>query len=121
MFNAADSVINSEKWNSYFRDFDFPWKFYNVSEYQNLLELTNFKIIDCKMINVEMKHEGINGLKGWIEATWLPYLSKINNTQINSFVDDVVNNFIANNQSQQTEHIYTNMKRLLIHAQRQTI
>jgi len=97
--NAADviAVINEiirQDWQEEFRDFEFPYGFYGVEEYEDLLTGVGFKVDRLELIPKDMIHDGIEGLRGWLRTTWLPYTQRIPEQQRDGFINQIAKNYL---------------------------
>jgi trans-aconitate 2-methyltransferase len=92
---VMNSVSQSDKWAQYFTDFTFPFTFLGIDDYHTLLNGAGFSIIRVELIPKDMVHDGKAGLKGWIRTTWLPYTTRIPQSQQDKFIEEVVNNYLT--------------------------
>jgi trans-aconitate methyltransferase len=87
------SIINdvkaSNKWAQYFTEFEFPYSFLGIDEYQVLLKESGFSINRVELIPKDMTHDGKSGLEGWIRTTWLPYTERIPKEKREVFIEEV--------------------------------
>ena len=95
IISVMNEVRNSTKWVQYFSEFEFPFTFLGIEDYEKLLNEAGFSIIRVELIPKDMIHEGKSGLEGWIRTTWLPYTSRIPEEQKNEFIEEVAANYLA--------------------------
>ena len=82
------------QWQSYFRNFEFPYGFLGIQEYETLLLESGFKVNRVELIPKDMEHAGKAGLEGWIRTTWLPYTERVPEEQRAEFIAAISTNYI---------------------------
>jgi trans-aconitate 2-methyltransferase len=118
IIDEFDSVRNRPEWESYFAGFEFPYGFFDPEEYKVLLDETGLKINYIKLINKDMTHNNIDGLKGWIRTTWLPYTTRVPGNLQNLFIDQIVNNYINKHPLDDNGCTHVKMVRLEVMAEK---
>lgn len=99
--NAADilqvfsELITSQPWSIYFEDFHLPYFFYGLQDYQLWLQQSGLQIKRLELVPKDMTHQGKKGLTGWIRTTWMPFHNRIPKDQQDSFIEQVVNLYLA--------------------------
>lgn len=92
------SIINdvkaSDKWAQYFTEFEFPYTFLGVDEYQMLLKESGFSVKRVELIPKDMTHDGKSGLERWIRTTWLPYTERIPKEKRDVFIEEVCSKYL---------------------------
>lgn len=88
ILSIMDEMRTSNKWTQYFYEFEFPFTFLGVDEYQVFLNETGFSIKRVELIPKDMTHDGKAGLEGWIRTTWLPYTERIPKEHRNEFIEE---------------------------------
>lgn len=86
--SIMDEMKTSNKWAQYFSEFEFPFTFMGVNEYQVLLKDAGFSVTRVELIPKDMMHDGKSGLEGWIRTTWLPYTERIPKEMSNEFIEE---------------------------------
>ena len=86
-------MMEHNKWKEYFKDFSFPYGFYSPEEYKKWLIKAGFKVIRIELIKKDRIHNSIDEFKGWIRTQWLPYTSRIPESQREEYIDMVTNEF----------------------------
>jgi trans-aconitate 2-methyltransferase len=119
LLKVVDSIIEDKKWNSYFKDFVFPYGFYGPEEYGKWLKAAGFSVKRLELISKNMALEGETGLFAWIASTWLPYTQRIPDELEEDFINEVVSLFVRKNPPDDKGHVHLQMKRLEIEACRQ--
>jgi len=91
---AINDIKSSDKWTQYFTDFEFPYTFLGVDEYQKLLKESGFSVGRVELMPKDMMHEGKSGLAGWIRTTWLPYTERIPKEKREMFIEEVSTKYL---------------------------
>lgn len=110
------SMLDEEKWSSYFRDFVFPCGYYGPEEYGRWLKNAGFSIKRLEMIPKDMVLEGEKGVSGWIASTWHPYTQHVPAGLKANFINELVTHIIDNNPLDEKGNVHIKMKRLEIEA-----
>jgi len=95
IISTMNDVKASAKWAQYFTEFEFPFTFLGVDDYQVLLQEAGFSIHRVELIPKDMMHDGKSGLAGWIRTTWLPYTERIPTENREMFIEEVSANYLA--------------------------
>ncbi len=88
ILSIMDDLKTSNKWAQYFTEFEFPFTFLGVDDYQALLKESGFSINRVELIPKDMTHDGKSGLEGWIRTTWLPYTERIPEEKKADFIEE---------------------------------
>jgi len=94
ILSTMNDLKTSHKWAQYFTEFEFPFTFLGVDEYQALLKESGFSINRVELIPKDMKHDGKPGLEGWIRTTWLPYTERIPKEKRQEFIEEVSSKYL---------------------------
>jgi trans-aconitate 2-methyltransferase len=89
ILSVKDELKTSKKWAQYFTEFELPFTFLGVDDYQVLLRAAGFSEKRVELIPKDMTHDGKSGLKGWIRTTWLPYTLRIPPEKREAFIEEV--------------------------------
>jgi trans-aconitate methyltransferase len=110
------SLINTGRWARYFAGFGFPYGFHDVGDYKNWLKTIGFQSVRAELIPKDMTHAGKAKLAGWIRTTWLPYTQRIPEIQQESFINELVDNYIQKYPQDENGEIHVQMIRLEVEA-----
>jgi len=113
---AFESVMEREEWKKYFKNFEFPYGFFSPIEYAPWLTDVGFTILRLELIGKDMTHESVDSFKGWVRATWLPYVNRVPKKKREAFIDEAVGEYLAANPANGEGIIHTAMKRLEVEA-----
>ncbi len=94
ILSIMDELKASPKWAQYFTEFEFPFTFLGVDDYQALLRESGFSIIRVELIPKDMTHDGKSGREGWIRTTWLPYTQRIPNEKREVFIEEAAAKYL---------------------------
>ncbi len=86
-------MMEHDEWKEYFKDFSFPYGFYTPEEYEKWLIGAGFKVIRMELIEKHRIHNSMDEFKGWISTQWLPYTSRIPESQREKYMDMVAYEF----------------------------
>lgn len=95
IISVMNDVKASNRWAQYFTEFEFPFTFLGIDDYQALLKDNGFFTNRVELIPKDMTHDGKTGLEGWIRTTWLPYTQLIPKEQRDEFIEEVAANYLA--------------------------
>jgi Trans-aconitate methyltransferase len=119
IFKTIDCMLENKKWNSYFRDFVFPYGFYGPEEYGKWLKDAGFSIKCLELIPKDMALQGEKGLFAWVASTWHPYTQRVPPELKEDFINELVALFVKNYPLDDKGYVHVQMKRLEIEAYRE--
>jgi trans-aconitate 2-methyltransferase len=119
IFKIVDSMLENERWNTYFRDFVFPYGFYGPEEYSNWLKNAGFSVKRLEMISKDMALDGKKGIYDWIDSTWHPYTQQVPHRLKEEFINELVTLFISTCPPDDKGYVHVQMIRLEIEAYRE--
>lgn len=102
----------------YFIDFDFPYGFLGIEEYETLLNEAGFIDQRIELIERDMIHDGKAGLCGWIRTTWLPYTERIPEQQRDEFIDMIASRYLQRKPLDADGKAHVDMVRLEVEARK---
>jgi trans-aconitate methyltransferase len=117
IIDMFDDSILLEKWKKYFKDFEFPYGFFDAVEYEEMLKIAGLKPIRVELIPKIMIHSSIEELEGWIRTTWLPYTQRIPKELQELFINEIAMSYIQKRPSK-SQNIEIKMVRLEVEAKR---
>ncbi len=94
-FDIVRSIIRQPSWRQYFDGFEPPYHFHDSDEYKGWLVENGFRPIRVELIPKDMRHEGVEGLKGWIRTVWLPYTDRLPLKLRDVFIGELAETYIA--------------------------
>ncbi len=94
IIGVLDAIMQSPRYRRYFEGFEFPYGFHGVGYYQELLDEAGFIDRRVELMDKDMTHDGIEGLKGWIRTTWLPYTARLDEPIRDEFIDELAESYL---------------------------
>ena len=115
---AAEAVLATEKWRTYFDGFRMPWSFYGATEYQPWLREVGLRSERLELIPKQIRHAGNDALAAWIRTTWLPYLQRVPGALQAALVDEIVAEYTRRHPAGEDGSVCVSMVRLEVEATR---
>ena len=112
---VLDSMIKGH-WAQYFLSFSFPYGFHGSEEYSRWLTDAGLMTIRVELIEKDMLHKGREGFAGWIQTTWLPYLERIPSELRNTFIYEIIDNYLNTHPMDEDGTVHVKMIRLEVEA-----
>lgn len=116
IFAVIREVRQRLRWRGYFENFVPPYYFYGPEEYESWLSESGFRPARVELIPKDMKHNGAEGLKGWLRTTGFPFTDCLPVDLRNAFLDDVIEAYIAMNPVDAFGNTHVKMVRLEVEA-----
>ena len=92
---VLEEMISEDSCEPYFKNFSFPYGFYGPEEYTPWLNEAGLKPERVELIPKVANLQGRNGLAGWIRTTWLPFTERVPVSLRDSFINEIVDRYIA--------------------------
>ena len=92
---VLDEMIARAPWGEYFADFSFPYGFYGPEEYTGWLAQGGLVADRLELIPKDMVHKNAAALVGWVRTTWLPYTQRVPEARRESFVEELIESYLA--------------------------
>ena len=108
------------EWRPYFENFVFPYGFFGIAEYEQLLINSGFIKKRIELIPKDMKHNGKLELEGWIRTTWLPYIELVPEDKRDKFIRLISTKYIEKNPLDSDGMVHIAMVRLEVEAEKDT-
>ena len=109
-------MMEAESWRSFFRQFDFPYTFHDVGEYQRLLVQAGLIVRRVELIPKDMVHKGRAGLAGFLRTTWHPYVNRVPDEMRTAFIEELVDRYAHNHPPDAEGRLHVQMVRLEVEA-----
>jgi trans-aconitate methyltransferase len=119
MLAVVREVSERPAWRAAFTNFAFPWCFPEPTSYHRLVEEAGLVPERVELLCAQMSHAGAAALAGWLRTTWLPYLHRLPEKRRGTFVDEVVDAYLAVRASDEQGRIWVDAVRLEAEARRQ--
>jgi len=88
-------ICRRSRWEACFRGFPSPYHFYDVGDYERWLPEHGFAPASVKLIPKDMRHEGREGLIGWLRTVWLPYTDRVPAADRSAFLDEIADAYLS--------------------------
>lgn len=92
---VLEELISEEDCKPYFKNFTFPYGFYDPEEYTPWLRDAGFKPKRVELISTPVKLKGKAELKRWIKTTWLPFTERVPENLRDAFISEVAERYLA--------------------------
>ena len=93
---AIDEVRLGPSYAKYFKDFGYPYNFFDIPDYEKWLKSAGLRANRLELIPRDMKHDGPEGLKGWLRTTKFPYLDMLPDSGLREqFLNDVLETYLS--------------------------
>ncbi len=116
ILNTFDEIFTDIKWQTYFKNFSFPYCFCSPEEYEKLLREAGLIPKRLELIPKDMTQKGREGLAGWIRTTWLPYTERIPEDMRAEFIDEIINIYSKKFPPDNNDFFHVKMVRLEVEA-----
>ncbi len=116
LFDTVQEVTCRPQWQRYFEGFERPYFFYGPEEYEVWLEETGFHASRVELIPKDMRHEGADGLRGWLRTTWFPYTDRVPAEQREALLTELVGAYLAVRPVDGAGRTHVSMVRLEVEA-----
>ena len=111
-FEVIKEMADKEEWIPYLKDAKSPYNFQSDKDYETLIFETGFRPVRVELLNKDMIHEGIEGFKGFIRTTWLPYTSRIPDEKRERFISETADLFVKKYPPDKDGNVHIGMVRL---------
>jgi trans-aconitate 2-methyltransferase len=116
ILGIIEKLMPIEPWKEYFRGMTFPYGFYDAEEYRAFLENTGLIADRIELFPKDMKHQGTEGLAGWVRTTWLPFTNKLPETLRAKFVSEIVDRYLKEHSADANNIVHVSMIRIEVQA-----
>ena len=113
---VLEEMVSEDSCEPYFKNFSFPYGFYGPEEYTTWLNEAGFKPERVELIPKVANLQGQEGLAGWIRTTWLPFTERVPVSLRDSFINEIVDRYIAAYPLDETGVAHVKMVRLEVQA-----
>ncbi len=116
VLGILDDVLVEKQWQDYFEGFTFPYAFCSPEDYRALLLEVGLKPTCVELFPKDMKHEGAEGVAGWIRTTWLPHTERLPVEKRDFFVKEIIKRYLKNHPADADGMVHLGMVRLEVEA-----
>jgi trans-aconitate 2-methyltransferase len=94
ILGIIEQLMAVEPWSQYFQGMTFPYGFYDAEEYRAFLDNSGLIADRIELFPKDMRHQGAEGLAGWVRTTWLPFTNKLPEPLKAKFVSEIVDRYL---------------------------
>jgi trans-aconitate methyltransferase len=116
ILSIIDELIEVKPWKEFFSNMTFPYGFFDPQEYRAFLQEASLVAVRVEMFDRDMKHQGREGLAGWVRTTWLPFTDRLPVELRPRFVDLIVNRYLELHPADAADIVHVGMMRLEVEA-----
>jgi trans-aconitate methyltransferase len=107
-----DELKTVEPWKQFFMGMPFPYGFFDAEEYTRFLREAGLVPLRVELFPKDMKHNGAEGLAGWVRTTWLPYTDKLPEELRAKFVQEIVDRYLERHPADEAGVVHVGMMRI---------
>lgn len=113
---VVDEVRSRPAYRDRFQGFVAPYHFHDVDEYMRWLPEAGFRPRRVELLPRDMRHDGVQGLRGWLRTTWFPYTDRLPAAERDGFWDAVLDRYTAHHPLDAEGGTHVSMVRLEVEA-----
>lgn len=118
ILSVLEEIQSHPEWQPYFSNFNFPYGFLGIEEYEKMLLASGFKITRVELVQKDMAHDGKQGLEGWIRTTWLPYIERVPKKKQDKFIKAISTKYIERMPLDSNSKVHVAMVRIEVEAEK---
>ena len=113
---AMEAAMRSARWRQYFENFTSPYHFYGPEDYETWLPENGFRPVRMELMPKDMRHQGTEGLTGWLRTTWFPYTDRLPANLRDVFLAEAVELYTQAHPTDARGNTHVNLVRLEVEA-----
>ena len=118
VLDIFDELLNTVRWQRYFKDFKFPYAFLAPEEFKVLLKEAGLEPLRVEFFGKDMKFAGAEGLAGWVRTTWLPFTECVPIEHRGDFVEEIASRYLKRCPADGEGIVHLGMMRLEVEAKK---
>ncbi len=111
-FETINEMSLMKEWMPFLNEVKSPYNFLSDKDYEVLVPEAGFRPVRIELIPKDMVHDGIEGFKGFIRTTWLPYTLRIPEDKREQFISDAAGLFVRKYPADKEGKVHIGMVRL---------
>ena len=111
-FETISRIAAMEEWQPYLINVKSPYHFFSSEDYNKLIPEAGFKPVRIELLQKDMVHDGIDGFKGFIRTTWLPYTQRIPEDKREKFITETAELYVKKYPADGDGKVHIGMVRL---------
>lgn len=116
MMRTLQALTARARWAAFFEGFTSPYHFYGPDDYEAWLPEAGFRPRRVELVPKDMRHDGPEGLTGWLRTTWFPYTDRLPADAREEFLDELVVAYLAERPLDSEGKTHVEMVRLEVEA-----
>lgn len=116
VLEVVEQLTASEKWKNSFADFQFPYRFCKVEDYEKWLPQAGYEPRRIELLVKDMVHDNGEEMKGWLRTTWFPFTDCLAGQEKEEFLNLVVQKYCESHPVDSAGRIHVRMVRLEVEA-----
>ena len=116
VLGIISELADAEPWKGFFKEMAFPYGFYDPEEYRAFLKEAGLVAGRVELFPRDMKHDGAEGLAGWVRTTWLPFTDRLPQELRARFVQEIVDRYVQGHPVDGAGVVHVGMMRLEVEA-----
>jgi len=118
VLNVLGVMLDNPRWSNYFDNFSFTYGFFGITEYRQLLVDVGLVPVRVELIPKDMAYPNREDFAGWIRTTWLPWLSRLPESEKHGFIDALIDEYLKKHPADPKWVIHISMMRLEVEAKK---
>jgi trans-aconitate methyltransferase len=118
IFNVLGVMLDNSRWRPYFDNFTFTYGFFDTTAYRQLLVDAGLVPVRVELIPKDMVYPSREDFAGWIRTTWLPWLSRLPESEKRVFIEGIIDEYLATYPADPDGVIHIGMIRLEVEAKK---
>jgi trans-aconitate 2-methyltransferase len=118
VLNVLAVMLDNPRWRKYFDNFSFTYGFFCTTEYRQLLVDVRLVPVRVELIPKDMAYPSREDFAGWIRTTWLPWLSRLPESEKQVFIDALIDEYLIKYPADPDGVIHISMMRLEVEAKK---
>lgn len=114
--SVLEEILSFPEWQVYFNNFEFPYTFLGIEDYEVMLSDYGFQINRLELIPKDMIHAGKEKFEGWIRTTWIPYIERVPEEKREQFIDLISTKYIEKMPLDSEGNVHVDMIMLEVEA-----
>jgi trans-aconitate 2-methyltransferase len=116
--SVLEQILVLPEWKAYFQDFEFPYGFMGIEEYEVMLLAAGFQIKRVELIAKDTLHANKEKFKGWIRTTWIPYTERVPEDKREQFIELIATKYLEKKPPVTGGRVHVPMVRLEVEAEK---
>jgi len=116
--SVLNQILLLPEWNTYFQNFEFPYSFMGVEDYEVMLLAAGFQTQRVELIAKDAVHANREKFKGWIRTTWLPYTERVPEGEREQFIELIATSYLEKAPLDAEGRVHVPMVRLEVEAEK---